>query len=163
MIRRLLMTCALVVMGAAAMAPKANAQSIDVPFTGTVGGACTFSALTPGKLGVNSSTRATSMHSSYSGGAEGKVNISCNRASSVKVSKPMQTAGPRFTPQSYFAQVLDPNGRTTYVTQSSSNAPLSITTSSNPIPLRVRMSVSKGSTLAPGTYGFKTTLTVTPR
>ncbi|MGD1910455.1 MAG: hypothetical protein ACFB2X_06275 [Rivularia sp. (in: cyanobacteria)] len=163
MIRRLIVTSVLAVLSAAAIAPKANAQSIDVPFTGTVGGACSFTGLTPGKLVVNSATNATRIASYYSGGADGKVSITCNRASSVKVSKPIQTAGPKFTPTSYTVRVDDPSGKYTAVSQSVTNAPLAITTSSKPIPLKVRMSVTQNSTFAPGNYGFKTTLTVTPR
>ena len=159
MIRRLLMTCALVVMGAAAMAPKANAQSIDVPFSGTVGGNCTFSDVTPGKLGVNSSTRATTLAAGYRDGVMGKVSVTCNRSSSLRVSKPVQTSGPSFTPTRADGYVDSPVGSTT----SSSSSGLRISSIGRAIPLEVDMKGDKGATLAPGTYGFKTTLTVTPQ
>ena len=163
MIRRLLVTSVFAALGAAAMAPKVNAQSIDVPFTGTVGGACSFSGLTPGKLVVNSATNATRLASYYSGGANGEVSITCNRASSVKVSKPVQTQGPKFTSKSYTVRVNDPSGKYTAVSQSVASAPLAIPTSTKPIPLKILMSITQDSAFAPGTYGFKTTLTVTPR
>ena len=163
MIRRLIVTSVLAVLSAAAIAPKANAQSIDVPFTGTVGGACTFSGLTPGKLATEAPGDLNGLYSYTNGGTDGKVSISCNRASSLKVSKPVQTQGPQFTPTTYLAEARAPSGKYTYISQNGSGAPLTIATSTNPIPLRIRMKFYSRSSLTPGTYGFKTTLTVTPR
>ncbi|MGD1910458.1 MAG: hypothetical protein ACFB2X_06290 [Rivularia sp. (in: cyanobacteria)] len=158
MIRRLLMTCAIVILGQAGMVSKANAQSIDVPFSGTVGGNCTFSDVTPGKLVVNRGTNATTLAAGYTGGVMGKVSVTCNRSSSITVSKPVQTSGPSFTPIMADGYVDSPVGRT-----SSTSSPLRISSIGRAIPLEVDMKVDKGSTLAPGTYGFKTTLTVTPQ
>ena len=141
------------------MVSKANAQSIDVPFSGTVGGNCTFSDVTPGKLVVNRGTNKTALAAGFPGGVMGKVSVTCNRSSFLRVSKPVQTSGPSFTPTRADGYVDSPVGSTT----SSSSSGLRISSIGRAIPLEVDMIVEKGSTLAPGTYGFKTTLTVTPQ
>ncbi|TAF11331.1 MAG: hypothetical protein EAZ77_00675 [Nostocales cyanobacterium] len=169
MIRRSLLAAALVVAGSVAIAPKAMAQSVDVPFSGTVGGACTFSSVTPGVLGVFGPVGTpTSLYaSSFSGpggpgmGSPGQVSVACNQPASLTVSLPVQTAGPAFIPMMLNADVNSPQG-STYNTTGGSGSPIPLLSDSTNIPLKIGMMADKGSVLEAGNYAYTVTLTVVP-
>ena len=139
----------------------ANSEIYALSFHHTLSlwGNCSFSDVTPGKLVVIRGTNKTALAAGFPGGVMGKVSVTCNRSSFLRVSKPVQTSGPSFTPTRADGYVDSPVGSTT----SSSSSGLRISSIGRAIPLEVDMIVEKGSTLAPGTYGFKTTLTVTPQ
>jgi hypothetical protein len=157
MIRRSLLTAALILVGSVALAPKTMAQTVDIPFTGTVGGACNFDQVTPGSLGMNQPSNPTGLAGGFPGGAFGKVSVTCNAPSQLTVSKPMQTGGPTFTPMFSDAFVNSSVGST----NTTGTSPLMLPVGS-PTMLDVDMFVDKGSPLTPGTYDYKVTLTVTP-
>jgi hypothetical protein len=158
MIRRSLLTAALICVSSVALAPKTMAQTVDVPFTGTIGGACTFGQVTPGSLGVNQVTNPTALAGGFPGGAFGKVSVSCNTSANVVTSSPMQTGGPALTPMNtpFSAVRLGSSG-----SWATNGSPLMLPSGSS-IPLEVDMYIDKGSTLTPGTYNYKVTLTITP-
>ncbi|MEJ1933134.1 hypothetical protein WDZ92_23270 [Nostoc sp. NIES-2111] len=158
MIRRSLFAAALIFMGSLALAPKTMAQTVDVPFTGTIGGACTFGQVTPGSLGVNQVTNPTALAGGFPGGTLGKVSVTCNTPASVVTSPAVQTGGPAFTPinnTSSSAVRIAGSGSWAVGTPLQLNPGISL-------PLEVDMFVDKGSTLSPGTYNYKVTLTITP-
>ncbi|MGD1910453.1 MAG: hypothetical protein ACFB2X_06265 [Rivularia sp. (in: cyanobacteria)] len=157
MIRRLIVTSVLAVLSATAIAPKANAQSIDVPFTGTVGGACSFSKPVPGTLKPYSqrSTNSSSPRALI-GNVQGKVTVNCNSSAKVRASAPVQTGGPKFTPKSSSASIKFAGTNHSYGTNT--NMPLK-TGESN---IEVFPYIDKGTPLEPGTYSYRVTLTITP-
>ncbi|MBD2676867.1 MULTISPECIES: hypothetical protein [Nostoc] len=157
MIRRSLLTAALIIVGSAALAPKTLAQTADVPFTGNVSGVCNFDQITPGKLGLNQVTNPTALAGGFPGGAFGKVFVSCNQGARVSISKPQQTGGPSFTPSYSVGIINSPFGSTD--SQSSNSVLLP---SGSGLPLDIDMIVDKGSTLVPGNYSYVTTLTIVP-
>jgi hypothetical protein len=171
MIRRVLLTSVFLILGTVAMAPKTMAQTANIPFTGNVAGACNFGEITPGTLipsgSASSTTSPTISPTRLSAGASfgpsspnampGRVFIICNQSANLVVSKPVQTAGPTFTPMISDAKVFGPSGTT-----SASTAPLRLMAGTTTTPLSVEMMVDKGGPLVPGTYGYRVTLTVTP-
>lgn len=157
MIRRSLLTAALIFVGSVAVAPKTMAQTVDVPFTGNVGGACTFGQITPGTLGVNQPTNPTSLAGGFPGGAFGQVSVTCNAPANLMVAMPVQTGGPTFTPIFSDAFVNSPLG-----SRNANGGSLSLPPNGGSTPLTVDMIVDKGSPLVPGTYNYKVTLTITP-
>ncbi|MDM9381422.1 hypothetical protein QUB80_11990 [Chlorogloeopsis sp. ULAP01] len=157
MIRRSLLTAALILVGSVALAPKTMAQTVDVPFTGTVGGACNFDQVTPGSLGMNQPSNPTALAGGFTGGAFGQVSVTCNAPSQLTVSQPVQTGGPTFTPMFADAFVNSSSGSTF----ANGGSPMMLPVGS-PTMLNVDMYVDKGSPLTPGTYDYKVTLTVTP-
>ncbi|MFQ4143375.1 hypothetical protein [Chlorogloeopsis sp. ULAP02] len=157
MIRRSLLTAVLILVGSVALAPKTMAQTVDVPFTGTVTGACNFGQVTPGSLGVNQPSNPTTLASNYSEGVFGQVSVTCNAPSQLTVSQPVQTGGPNFTPIFSDAMVNSLFGST----NATDGSPLMLPPGS-PMMLNVDMIADKGSPLTPGTYDYKVTLTVTP-
>lgn len=158
MIRRSLLTAALIFVGSVALAPKTMAQTVDVPFTGNVGGACSFGQVIPGSLGVNQPTNPTALAGGFSGGAFGKVSVSCNTPARVMVSKPQQTGGPGLFPMFSDAMINSSFGST----NASGAPPMPLPTGGPSVPLDVDMYVDNGSPLAPGTYDYKVTLTIVP-
>ncbi|WGV25420.1 hypothetical protein [Halotia branconii] len=157
MIRRSLLTAVLVIVGSVVLAPKTMAQTVDVPFTGSVNGACTFGQVTPGKLGLNQPTSPTALAGGFSGGVFGQVSVSCNQPARVSISQPQQTGGPAFTPMFSAGHINSPVGST----DSNSGSPLPLPTGGS-VPLSVDMIVDKGSPLVPGNYSYITTLTIVP-
>ncbi|MGJ5628115.1 hypothetical protein [Nostoc sp. CALU 1950] len=157
MIRRSLLTAALIIVGSVAVAPKTMAQTADVPFTANVGGVCNFDQITPGKLGLNQQTNPTALAGGFSGGVFGKVFVSCNQGARVSISQPQQTGGPSFTPVHSVGMINSPFGST----DSQNGNPVFLPGGSG-LPLDIDMIVDKGSPLVPGSYSYVTTLTIVP-
>ncbi|MBG1245502.1 hypothetical protein [Nostoc sp. NZL] len=157
MIRRSLLTAALIIVGSAALAPKTMAQTADVPFTGNVAGVCNFDQITPGKLGLNQQTNPTALAAMFPGGVFGKVIVSCNQGARVSISQPQQTGGPGFTPMFSVGEINSPFGSTS--SQGGGSLPLP---PGGGLPLDINMIVDKGSPLVPGSYSYVTTLTIVP-
>ncbi|MDZ8090138.1 MAG: hypothetical protein RMY16_31980 [Nostoc sp. DedQUE12b] len=157
MIRRSLLTAALIIVGSVAVAPKTMAQTADVPFTANVGSACNFDQIIPGKLVLNQTTNATALAAGFPGGQFGKVFVSCNQGARVSISKPQQTGGPGFTPIHSAGMINSPFGSTS----SQGGSPVLLPSGSG-LPLDIDMIVDKGSPLVPGSYSYVTTLTIVP-
>ncbi|WP_353932657.1 hypothetical protein WJM97_08755 [Okeanomitos corallinicola TIOX110] len=164
MIRRSLLTAALILGGSVIAAPKVNAQSIDVPFTGSVGGVCNVGQVTPGMLGTYSpggpGTNPTMLDTYAPGGSQGKVAVSCNQDAVVSVSKPRQTGGSDFIAINSYSNLNSPFG--------SSWADGMGAFGTHIIPpglgmeLTIDMMVDKGVALVPDVYNFVTTVSITP-
>ena len=155
MIRRSLLTAALIVAGSVIAAPKTMAQSVDVPFTGTVGGVCNINNVTGGTLVPNQEVNPTALYTQTTG----NVNLSCNQTALVSITQPMQTGGPAFTPVYGYGYAYGYYGGSYTITDG--------TTVTHSIPsgttdLSVQAYLDKGSPLTPGNYSYVTTLTVTP-
>lgn len=162
MIRHSLLTAALILAGSVAAAPKTIAQTIDIPFAGTVGGGCTFDTPIAGILAVDGAvgTPTTLKGDSFTnGGSRGKVNVVCSQPASLIVSLPVQTGGPTFTPNFSDATVESPVGVTSSYPGFN---PLPLPSNGTSTPLEVRMFVDKGSTLQAGNYQYNVTLTIVP-
>ncbi|AFZ22724.1 hypothetical protein Cylst_0367 [Cylindrospermum stagnale PCC 7417] len=162
MIRHSLFTAALILAASAAAAPKTMAQTVDIPFAGTVGGGCTFDTpiagilAVQGPVGTPTSLRGDSF---INGGSRGKVNVVCSQPASLTVSLPVQTGGPTFTPIFSDASVESPAGVTSSFPGSS---PIPLPSNATGTPLEVKMFVDKGSTLQAGNYQYNVTLTIVP-
>lgn len=171
MIRSTLLASALVIIGTVAAAPQTMAQtapnstmpqSIDVPFSGQITGLCNVGEITPGTLAPNTPQNPTRLSAGSTfgpAGTSGRVSVTCNSPASVAISRPVQTGGPAFTAMMSDATVRLPGGP---ITGAMGGSPLRLSPSSSPMPLEVGMIVDKGSPLAPGTYNYKVTLTITP-
>jgi len=158
MMRRFLLTSALILVASAAVSESAFAQTVDIPFTGNVPGSCSFGTATGGTLGVNTTSSPTALGGGYPGGVFGKVSVTCSQASKLTVSAPVKNSGPDFTPSTITGYV---NASSSSTSSASGSTPLALT-SGTAIPLSVDMMVSNGSTPLPaGIYNYKVTLTVT--
>ena len=168
MIRRSLLTAALVLVGSVAMAPKTMADTVDIPFSAQVGGSCTFGPVTSGVLALmigpsptpgSPSSSNILAASSPNGGSMGKVSVTCNQPANLRVSQPVQTGGPTFTPVMSNAFVSSPSG---FTDSFAGSAPITLNPDGTPTPLEIDMMVEKDSPLESGTYNYKVTLTLTP-
>ncbi|TAE60442.1 MAG: hypothetical protein EAZ76_15760 [Nostocales cyanobacterium] len=163
MIRRSLLTAALILAGSVAIAPKASAQSVDVPFTGSIGGACNVGQVTPGVLGSyspNPGNPTMLISEPMYGGTRGLVSVSCNQNSEVSVTVPVQTGGPSFIPIYFYSNVVSPHG-SSWADMNGNNG-THIIPMGGPTQLDVGMIVDKGVALTPGVYNFVTTVNITP-
>ncbi|HEY9708619.1 MAG TPA: hypothetical protein V6D48_10495 [Oculatellaceae cyanobacterium] len=165
LIRRSLLASALGLLSGVAIAPRAFAQSVNVPFSGTVPGACSFNTPTPGTLGVNDTFRptillgGTSLGGTVAKGRSGFVQVVCNANANVSISEPIQTGGFRFTIKSNFASA----------TLTGANGDVITTSGTSTLPIRagttnfqVRMQTESETIIPPDNYEFYVTLTITP-
>jgi hypothetical protein len=165
MIRRSLLTSALALVGGAVVVPKALAQSVNVPFNGTVPGACTFNTPTPGVLAVNDTFKptmllgGTSLGGTIAKGSSGFVQVVCNTAANVTINEPVQTSGFKFNIKRNFASAV----------LTGANGDVINTTGTSTLPIKagitnfqVRMETESDSVIPPGEYQFYVTLTITP-
>ncbi|HLO87398.1 MAG TPA: hypothetical protein VK203_20660 [Nostocaceae cyanobacterium] len=170
MIRRSLLATALVLAGGAFMAEGAFAQSVDVNFSGTVQGRCSFGNVTNGILVTDSPGTpqgAYKLNSFLPGASAGQVTVNCNQPASLQVSAPIQTAGP--TGNRVGASVSSPYGAVNtgdpvFIPGSSSGPnPLYLNPGSTPLSVNLAVEPSfNNSYIQPGNYAYKVTLTVAP-
>ncbi|MBD2293470.1 hypothetical protein H6G06_08205 [Anabaena sphaerica FACHB-251] len=137
---------------------KTMAQSIDVPFSGTVGGSCTLGLVTPGVLTLSGELLAPSAFKTLD---LGEVYANCNQPASLIVSQPIQTVGLAFTPVKSWAGVYSSALNTT-TNSDLGSSPLALPSDGTNTLLMVDMYVDKGSPLEEGTYGYKVSITIIP-
>ncbi len=164
-IPRSLLASALALLSAVALSPRAFAQSVNIPFSGTVPGACSFNTPTPGALGVNDTFRptillgGTSLGGTVAKGRSGFVQVVCNTNANVTISEPVQTSGFRFNIKSNFANaVLTGANGDVITTSGTSTLPIKAGTTN----FQVRMQTESESIIPPDNYEFYVTLTITP-
>ena len=160
MIRRSLLVSTFGLMTGVIFSPSVFAQSVDVPFNGTVPGACTFNNPTPGVVVPNNTFNPTALLGGTSGmGRTGFVQVNCNTSANVTISEPIQTGGFKFSPKSNYSNA----------SLTGANGDFIQTTGTSTLPLKagitnfqVRMFSESTTVLPPGNYEFKVTLTITP-
>ncbi|MFB8788987.1 MAG: hypothetical protein U7123_09105 [Potamolinea sp.] len=160
MIRSSLLVSTFGLMTCTTFSPSVFAQSVDVPFNGTVPGACTFNNPTPGVVTPNNTFNPTALLGGTSSkGRSGFVQVNCNTSANVTISEPIQTGGFKFSPKSSYSNA----------TLTGANLDFLETTGTSTLPLKagitnfqVRMFSESTTVLPPGNYEFKVTLTITP-
>ncbi|HLP91459.1 MAG TPA: hypothetical protein VK184_23105 [Nostocaceae cyanobacterium] len=169
MINRSLLATALVLAGSTFMAEGAFANSVDVNFSGTVQGICSFGNVTNGILaaeGMGSPQGAYFLGSTVPGGSAGQVTVSCNQPANLQVTGPTQTAGPGGN--NVGASVSSSYGSVTVgnpvpMLPLGGFNPLFLNPGSTPLSVDLVVAPGNGQNyVAPGNYGYKVTLTVVP-
>ena len=157
MARRFALAATLILAGIVAVAPKASAaDTVNIPFTGTVQSTCGFSNVVGGQLTFNGS--------SFSSSSAGSANIQCNAPASLTVSYPTASSNnPNYNNGYYYDSLtasLTAQG-STIDNYYGGSIPISANTS---IPLSVSMSGSNYySAYTAGTYNYTVTVTATPQ
>jgi hypothetical protein len=159
MLYRLALTFGLILASTLAIEQAVLAQSVDVPFNGTVPVQASFSTPTSGSAEPTISTSSGGIPTQFESQTPATLNVQTSTPTTITVSPPRLISGP--TP--------DPTG-TTYVgflkfgsTSVSSN----VGGGSAALPegnnnLEVGMLVERPQTFTPGTYTYVVTLTLTP-
>jgi hypothetical protein len=172
---RLALAGALTILGAVALAPKAQAQdTVTIPFNGTVNSSCTFSGIQTGTLTQPSATAEYLMaHTGSNVGNSGSVTVNCPSGSAlVGVSAPVKITAPNsFSPTTVQAVLTDGTNSTTAFTGNRFNTSLpwnantgDITVNSASANLSVGMVVGREAStngLPSGTYQYQVTVTAT--
>jgi hypothetical protein len=169
MSRKILITSLLAIASAIGFCAQAKAETVDVPFSGTIAPKCVFSNVVSGTLAQGSYPGL--IEGSGANGAKGSVDVLCNIASTVSVSEPVNdgSTGLSVFDGSYEGSVIELgsnragspkailNGIGGGVTATSVSVNSGTTA-------RIKVNVIKQSTLPllAGDYKFKVTLTSTP-
>lgn len=149
MFNRVLVASAIALGSSLAIATTANAQSVDIPFNGTVPFQCAFGPVTPGTLVPDAGTPATTLSSLYPGGANGNTSILCNSSADINVTSVTQLAGQPIT-----------NLFTLTLVNGTPSLPVNPGINTN---LDVALTVgSLTAPLEPGDYTYQVTLTAVP-
>jgi hypothetical protein len=168
MSRKILAASVLVIASAISFCAQAKAETVDVPFSGTIAPKCTFSNVVAGTLAPGSSGNL--LEGSTSFGTQGSVNIFCNTAATVSVSEPVDngSTGPSTFANGYDGAIIAAGKSTAGSPRAITNAWQGVSATSLLIPtitttnIKVSMLKDAGSTLQAGDYSFKVTLTSTP-
>ncbi len=165
MIRRLSIISGLVVLSAFALTGKANAQSVDVNFSGIVPNTCTITKVSNGTLSlVNPNLLDANAN-------RGQVLVNCAGSGAVTISNPVATstvaanyAGLSGTQT--VAELWSSATGGTYLADSQGmfgNTSYTAASNNQNVPLYVNVfSRNSAIPLPTGTYAFKTTVTVNP-
>jgi hypothetical protein len=169
MSRHILAATLLVLASAIGFCSQVKAETVDVPFSGTIAPKCTFSNVVAGTLAQGSSGNL--LEGSASFGTQGSVNIFCNTSATVSVGEPADngSTGPStFNPAGYGGSIIavganiagSPNAiAKSWQSVSATSLSVSPITTTN-----IKVSVLRDATvtLQAGTYSVKATLTSTP-
>lgn len=178
MIRRFLIASGMTLVGLAAFVSSASAQTaetVDVPFSGFVGSACTFDNISAGVIVTNPDrTVLTSDNgtSGATGGAPGSVRLNCNGSARISVGDMSPTNALSTNLLSGTTARLSARSTSVYLgseqkARTSNGSPASISTntvtiSGTPISLIVHMSINTSSAIPAGAYAFTVPVTATP-
>jgi hypothetical protein len=169
MLRRLF--ASVLVLGSAVVlsAPSANAQSVNMPFSGTVATNCTFGTPTAGQLslsGTSPNTLSAEQSATGSSASASTVTLNCTAPASLSVSAPTQISGPQLSPVNCSSVVrarnLQGSPLINYPSCAGFSSPATFPNNlANPT-LEVFMSVQTAGAIPSGTYGYEVILTLTP-
>jgi hypothetical protein len=141
--------------------PSAIAQTSIVDFSGTVSTSCIFLPPSPGQLVLSSSNVLANAPSSASP-RPGSVGFLCSAGSArVTVSAPFQRLGPTLTPTACSASIALPSGTVVAQTNACSGTSTAGVINGQDR-LNVDMSITSGSPIPAGSYGYSVTLTIVP-
>jgi hypothetical protein len=155
MLRRLLASALFLGSAIALIPSSANAQTVNVPFSGAVLSNCTFGTPVPGTLSLSGTTLSSSS-------TPGNVPFTCTAPANITFSAPIQTGGPAFTPSACLTNVGTLGSPTTGLNTCTGTSTPSAITTTGPNNAIVGMSVTSPNALATGTYTYNVTLTITP-
>ena len=183
LLRNSLIASVVAVAGATTFAAEANAQSVDVYFSGTIGNACEINKIKDGKLGMADSNGGY-LHANpndSSQGELGEINVNCNGSGQVTLTNlnPISADAQDLASYSLYSQHVilatdDSNTKTSAIAQAfegyNGYEGLNIDTSANVLDfngssktLYLDMWASDQQDLRDGEYTYRTTVTVTPQ
>ncbi len=153
MLRKLAALSILAIAGSLAFSTTAKAQTVDVPFTGTLAPQCTFGTATPGTLTFTNSQ-------SFTSGTAGSVSVTCNTAnSSLRVSNVAYGSGTTNTGYTFNASAATNPGTASY-TNGTAGTPVTIGVGT--LTTSVTMNGSNSGIITAGSYTFNVTLEAAP-
>lgn len=177
-LRRLALVGGVAALSAVAFSPKAQAQTAEVDFNGTIPTTCTFTGTTSGSLASSPSKDwVEASNGSVSGfnlGTAGATSLTCNASASVSISAPVKVSAPdNFSDADRQALLYDPAGNSVITSNfigDSNLWPSYPTTpgtinSSTTYNFKIAMNagdIGADGNVVPGTYSYKVTVTATP-
>lgn len=162
LISRFLIASAIVTAGALAYAPQSFAQTTeDVEFSGVVPGACSFTNVVNGTLGLDNAL--DTFDSTAGSGVSGTAYVTCTSAATLSVTNPSKASGPNYTAPTGAGDALNsvvtPSGATTTGTANDDGTTLALVAGDTV--LDVDMNANSSGAFPEGSYTFVVTLSVT--
>jgi hypothetical protein len=170
---RLIALASCVALGSIALSGKAQAQSVDVNFSGTVTNTCTYGTVTAGVLKPVTGFQAVS--STATGGSSGAVTVTCTGpVATLAVATPVLvgTAVTAFTPTAFQSAVKLGTTTRTAITGTgtvltgpwavANAASLPLAAGANALTVDMLVGKNTAGTLPGGSYTYKVVLTATP-
>lgn len=159
MLHHLALTSGLILASAIAFNQAALAQSVDVPFSGTVSGQATFSFPTSGTTEPTISGGSGANPNKFESLTPANIAVQLSTPASITVSPPRLVSGP----------TSDPTGtkHVGFLKFGSTNVSSDVGGGSTSLPtgntnLEVGLLVERPGAFTPGTYTYAVTLTITP-
>jgi hypothetical protein len=166
MIRRLALVSSLVVIAAVASTAKAQAESVDVQFNGTIPNSCTITKISDGNLYM-----VNNYVMDANDGGRAQVNVNCKSNGQVTIGDPVPTTPDASSYDSLsgtetVAELWNSSTGGGYLADSQGmfgSSSYTAVSNSTDVPLYINVFTRNGSVpLSVGTYGFQTTVTVNP-
>ncbi|WP_448571072.1 hypothetical protein [Trichothermofontia sp.] len=170
MLRFLCLTLAGTVLGSFALSPLALAQTVNVPFNGTVPGVCTVGQITPGVLAYSTIVSGLATLTSFAnlGGVPAAVPVTCNGGVTIRVDGVSLLQSPDNAPDppgsGWYAEIINPSTNQ-YATRESSGSSLTAPLAPGSYTLPVNMQASRllpNNPYAPGNYQYEVQFTLVP-
>lgn len=167
MLRRILFASALILVSATAFTSEAKAQTAEgtVEFSGTVGGACTFSNPVAGNLVLNSTDDAllgsNDSTGNYPGGTAAEIDISCTTDATLSMTAPTATGDP-LTAATFTATGTSSNLGLDFDSEGSTTNDAVAAGEQDTINVNMLVDNSGGGTIPSGTYSYEVVITATP-
>jgi hypothetical protein len=157
MLRRSLCVSAVILAGVVGFAGSAKAQSVDVPFAGTILNSCVLVPVATGGTLIPNDDGTVLSSSEGTGAVSGQVTITCTGGGSVSVAEPVATL---VTPTDgiTLASTLELDGET-LVGGVLGSLPIPVLT---PVVATVDMTATRASGLPAGVYTYNVLVTATP-
>lgn len=118
---RVIALASCVALGSIALGDKAHAQSVDVPFGGTLTNTCVFGAPTAGvvaRTGVSNAVEGSAGVTGFNVGTAGRVTLNCNAGGSVLTAVPAIAAVPAAFAPTIRQAVVQVNTSAVYTSRS---------------------------------------------
>ena len=158
MLYRLALTSSLIIASILAIEQAVVAQSVDVPFDGTVPLQATFSTPTSGSAESSFSTTSGTL-TKFESQAASKLTVQTSKPATITVSPPRFVSGPTLDPPGTKYVGFLKFGSTTVSSDVGGGSTVLPAGNNN---VEIGMLIERSQAFTPGTYTYAVTLTVTP-
>lgn len=158
MFKSFALTSSLIIAGSIAFHQAALADSIDVPFSGTVPVEAIFTPPTPGKAEPVIPSNSGGIPNKFESSTPAKIGVQTTTPATITVSPPRLVSGPSQDPSGTKRVAFLEFGSTKVNSNNNGNARLPAGKND----LKVNLSVQRPGAYKPGTYTYVVTLTISP-
>jgi type 1 fimbria pilin len=165
-LRRLALVGGIAALSAVAFSPKAQAQTTNVDFTGSIPATCTINSTTPGTLALNAPYQFVAF--AVSGpGTPGRINVSCSAGTTFTINSIANNGTPAaiFSNLSSNAAISDPSGVliANYATGTTTSPLQAGPIANKTYEVGVQLTNNGNTALPVGNYGLRVNISLAPQ